>query len=270
MTAKKKATKKKATKNLITKASEAQQPYTVPAGKVLVMRCCRADMISHNGFVWPTEGEAFAPDFKPIAECGHGLHGWLWGEGDITAAGEVASQPDAKWLAVEVNADAIINLGGKVKFERGIVRQVGTAHEIAALMQTFALGKAIIMGTATAGYAGTATAGDAGTATAGDAGTATAGYAGTATAGDAGTATAGARGTATAGYAGTATAGDAGTATAGARGTATAGARGTLLIKRWDDKLLRYRWVQGEVGIDGIEANVPYKLDEAGKLVKVK
>jgi hypothetical protein len=139
-------------------------------------------------------------------------------------------------------------------------------------------------GTATAGDSGTATAGDSGTATAGDRGTATAGDSGTATAGDRGTATAGDRGTATAGYSGTATAGDSGTATAGDSGTATAGDRGTatagysgtatagedgvIVILRWDGVAGRYRRVIGEVGQNGIKANVPYVLDESGKLIE--
>jgi hypothetical protein len=123
-------------------------------------------------------------------------------------------------------------------------------------------------GTATAGYRGTATAGDSGTATAGDRGTATAGSSGTATAGDSGTATAGDSGTATAGYSGTATAGYSGTATAGDSGTATAGSGGVIVILRWDGVAGRYRRVIGEVGQNGIKANVPYILDESGKLVE--
>ena len=136
-------------------------------------------------------------------------------------------------------------------------------------------------GTATAGDSGTVTAGDYGTVTAGDYGTAiagyygtaiagyygtaTAGYYGTATAGYSGTATAGYRGTATAGDYGTVTAGERGTATAGYGGTATAGDYGTIVLAWWDDKLARRRWVVGEVGIDGIKADTPYRCD-AGRL----
>ncbi len=122
-------------------------------------------------------------------------------------------------------------------------------------------------GTATAGEAGTATAGYAGTATAGRRGTATAGDAGTATAGDAGTATAGDEGTATAGRRGTATAGDEGTATAGDEGTATAGYAGTLVLA-YVDKRSRWRLKVGYIGEDGLEPNVPYRLDEDGKFVR--
>ena len=66
---------------------------------------------------------------------------------------------------------------------------------------------------------------------------------------------------------GTATAGDEGTATAGYRGTATAGDRGILNLRWWDGK--RHRIATFYVGEDGIEPNQPYKVDNAGKPVKV-
>jgi hypothetical protein len=202
------------------------------SNKVLVLRTCAADMSAYGGFIWPESGPVEAPDWNPKPICGYGLHGALWGEG----CGELLSwEPDAKWLVVEVDADTIVNLDGKVKYPRGVVVHCGTRESATAIIQAARPGAAVIggtatagyAGTATAGYAGTATAGNRGTATAGDAGTATAGNRGTATAGDAGTATAGNRGTATAGNRGTATAGDAGTATAGYAGTATAGYAGT-------------------------------------------
>ncbi|MCA9404760.1 MAG: hypothetical protein KC897_13305, partial [Candidatus Omnitrophica bacterium] len=99
--------------------------------------------------------------------------------------------------------------------------------------------------------------------------TATAGDYGTATAGTGGTATAGDYGTATAGTGGTATAGDYGTATAGTGGTATAGDYGTIVLAWWDDKLARRRWVAGDVGIDGIKADTPYRCED-GRLVEVE
>jgi len=212
----------------------------------LVLRCCAADMSAHGNFIWPGVGEvAECPDWVDNTECGNGLHGWLYGQGDYSTS-NYAQNPDAKWLVVEVEFSTIRMLGGKCKFPRGTVRFVGGKGEAAAYMAAHEPRSATVaiighhlivgdgqaatvgaLGTATAGYRGTATAGDRGTATAGDSGTATAGDRGTATAGDSGTATAGDRGTATAGYRGTATAGDRGTATAGDSGTATAGYRGT-------------------------------------------
>ena len=267
------------------------QGRAVEQGSIVYMlRSCEPDRSSHNGYVWPELGAAECPDWSPVQECGNGLHGLLWGEGD---AGLTHQDRQGVWLVCAVWAADVVELGAKVKVPRAWVTFCGARD--AAVVEITRLGaKAPIYGTATAGDDGTATAGYAGTATAGDRGTATAGYAGTATAGDAGTATAGNRGTATAGnrgtatagyagtatagddgtatagYAGTATAGDDGTATAGYAGTATAGNRGTatagddgiLCIKRWNGK--RYRMHVAHVGEDGIEPNVPYRLNADG------
>ncbi|MFS6900621.1 hypothetical protein [Pseudomonas aeruginosa] len=310
----------------------------------LVLRTCSADLTSHGGFQWPDKIGAVveAPDWKKDNKCGHGLHGWLFGQGDHDCSSTVGDA-DAKWLVVEVDLSDLIALGGKVKFPRCTIRHIGDrasatkfliANEPRAagvevigatlqagdkdLCQVGAYGTATAgyKGTATAGYKGTATAGDEGTATAGDEGTATAGDEGTATAGDwgtaiagdegtatagdwgtaiagddgtatagdegtatagdEGTATAGYKGTATAGYKGTATAGDWGTATAGYKGTATAGYKGTatagekgeIRIRYWDEKADRYRTVIGYIGEDGLEPDVPYKLNADRKFVR--
>ena len=247
----------------------------------LVLRTCAADMSSHGGFVWPEAGPVECPDWDPTPKCGNGLHGLAWGTGDATM---IETGLDRKWLVVKVRTSDVVDIDGdKVKFPRGEVVHCGdqlsatsylVARAPAGTVCPYATVVAGTRGTATAGYAGTATAGTRGTATAGYAGTATAGDAGTATAGDGGTATAGYAGTATAGYAGTATAGDAGTATAGDegtatagyRGTATAGTRGTLAIWHWDGK--RRRLMVGYVGENGIEPNVPYRLDDEGRFVR--
>ena len=248
--------------------------YQLPQGKVLVMRTCRADMSSYNGFVWPESGPVSAPDWEPTEQCGNGLHGCLWGEGDSHL---LNWDGDAKWLIVEVDTESIIDLSGKVKFPSGNVVHCGDRVSATNFLMPFASGKRVIggtatagdYGTATAGYRGTATAGDGGTATAGDRGTATAGFGGTATAGDYGTATAGDYGTATAGDYGTATAGFGGTATAGYRGTATAGDYGTLLIRYHHRNSNSYRVAIGIVGENGIEANTPYRVED-GKLKRVE
>ncbi|WP_179195412.1 DUF7666 domain-containing protein [Pseudomonas aeruginosa] len=262
----------------------------------LVLRTCSADLTSHGGFQWPDKIGAVveAPDWKKDNRCGHGLHGWLFGQGNHDCSGTVGDA-DAKWLVVEVGLSDLIALGGKVKFPRCTIRHIGnraSATQFLIANEPRAAGVAVIgatlqagdkelcqvgaygtatagdEGTATAGYKGTATAGYKGTATAGNWGTATAGDEGTATAGDEGTATAGDKGTATAGYKGTATAGYKGTATAGYKGTATAGEKGEIRIRYWDEKTERYRTVIGYIGEDGLEPNVPYKLSAGRKLVR--
>jgi hypothetical protein len=205
--------------------------------RVLILRTCDSQMLSHGGFIWPRTGRVEAPDWKSTKECGNGLHGFLHGLGD----GSLASwDAEAVWIAAWVDESMVIDLDGKVKFPWAEVAVAGTREEAIQFLRDNGCSGAIVggtatagyRGTATAGYRGTATAGDGGTATAGDGGTATAGYRGTATAGDGGTATAGYGGTATAGYRGTATAGDGGTATAGYGGTATAGDGGTATAGR--------------------------------------
>ncbi len=149
---------------------------------VLVLRTCSANMTSHVDFKWPKRGPVSAPDWIDNYECGHGLHGWLWGEGDGTL-GHVDT-PKAKWLVVRVLASEIRHgaghLIGKCKFPRGYVVHCGDRKSATEyIMRHGASGKAVIGSTVTAGDYGTATAGDYGTATAGDYGTATAGYKGT-------------------------------------------------------------------------------------------
>ena len=217
------------------------------AETVLILRTCNADMTSHRGFIWPEAGPVEDPDWKQTPNCGYGLHGLLFGEGNGSLLNWRA---DARWLVVEVDATSVVNIGGKVKFPRGVVVHCGDRQSATSYLAARTHGRAIVGGTATAGYGGTATAGDGGTATAGDGGTATAGYGGTATAG----------------YGGTATAGDRGTATAGYGGTATAGYGGILSLRWWDGK--RYRIATFCLGEDGIEPNIPYRCEE-GRAVKV-
>jgi hypothetical protein len=230
------------------KAASAKPASKKSKGEtVLVLRTCNADLTSHGGFQWPSEigATVSAPDWKKTDDCGNGLHGWLYGQGDHGASNSIGNV-DAKWIVVEVPLASVVMLGGKCKFPSCVVRHIGDKESATAYLianeprakDVAVIGATIIagagqtaavggLGTATAGDRGTATAGYSGTATAGYSGTATAGDRGTATAGDSGTATAGYSGTATAGYSGTATAGDSGTATAGYSGTATAGYRGT-------------------------------------------
>ncbi|MFY9328404.1 MAG: hypothetical protein WAO76_10355, partial [Georgfuchsia sp.] len=63
---------------MATKSKKKTAPETA-----LVLLCCKADMSSKNGFVWPgVGGIATAPDWKDNKKCGNGLHGWLYGQGD--------------------------------------------------------------------------------------------------------------------------------------------------------------------------------------------
>jgi hypothetical protein len=213
--------------------------------KHLILRTCNADMQSYNGFQWPRSGPVTAPDWNPKQECGHGLHGFLRGEGD----GDLANwRSEALWVVAEV--ETFVDLGGKVKFPNAEVIFVGSRLDATALVKARYPDAAVIGANVTVENGRVAVVGEHGTATAGYRGTATAGYRGTATAGDYGTATAGEHGTATAGYYGTATAGDYG-----------------MLQIYYRDQNNRQRLAVACIGEDGIQPTVKYRLDGNTKFV---
>jgi hypothetical protein len=232
---------------------------------VLCLRTVKADGTAHKGFKWPALGFVEAPDWEPTVTCGHGLHGYLRGCGDASKI-----EWDGLFQVVKVIESEIVDLGGKVKFPRCEVIFTGSQKDATdILVKEYGRGSKVIGATVVVnGEWQHAIAGDRGTAiSAGYGGMATAGYYGTATsAGYRGTATAGYRGTAMAGYNGTATAGIYGTATAGDCGTAMAGDDGRISILYWDGK--RYREVIGYIGENGLEPNVPYKLNDQHEFVK--
>lgn len=203
---------------------------------VLILRTCDKDGKSHGGFQWPLEVGATctAPDWSPENECGHGLHGALWGEGD----GDLFSwDSDALWMVVETDAASVVDLGGKVKFPSCVIRHVGDRMTATAYLANYRKG-AIIGGTSTSGFRGTSTSGDRGTSTSGDCGTSTSG--------DRGTSTSGYRGTSTSGY-------------------------GGIVVCRWlDTSAGRYCVTVGYCGENGIKPNTPYRCNEHGALVEAQ
>ena len=163
-------------------------------------------------------------------------------------------KPDSKWLVLEV--DDVIELNGKCKFERAVVRFVGAKSNAAAfLLENEPLANAEkVIGL-------TLSAGDEESLLVGTLGNATVGYKGTATVGD--------YGTATVGYEGTATVGDYGTATVGNGGTATGGENAELRIRWYDCGAERYRTAIAYVGENGIKPNTPYRLNDEQQFVEV-
>ena len=130
---------------------------------VLVLRTCNADLSSYGDFKWPRKGLAEAPDWKPTTECGNGLHGLLWGEGDGYL---VSWSDDAKWLVVEVKTKDIVDLGNKVKFPRGEVLFCGTREKAIARMEKLrpeVLARQVVGAVRTSGDRGTSTSGYGGT-----------------------------------------------------------------------------------------------------------
>ena len=238
--------------------------------KILVLRTCDANMRGHGGFTWPRSGPVEAPDWDPDPEidCGRGLHGLAWGEGDWSL---LSKDDDAVWLVVEVDAADLVVGSNKARFCSGVVLYAGVEAEAVCRVMCGPENTARIESLAgkkhhASGYSGRASAsGASGRASAsGDFGRAsTSGTSGRASAsGNYGRASA-------SGYYGRASAsGDSGiAATLANGGTVRAGANGLLICTWWDDAASRHRACVGEVGIDGIEADTDYCVRE-GKLVR--
>jgi hypothetical protein len=99
------------------------QDYQLPKDKALILRSCKPDMTSYNGFLWPESGAVICPDWDPKPFCGSGLHGWLWGVGNFSLK---YKEPNAKWLVVEVDPSVVVQLDGKVKYPSGTVIITGS------------------------------------------------------------------------------------------------------------------------------------------------
>ena len=195
----------------------------------LVLRVTDSDGKSYGGFQWPLTigAEVVAPDWNPVAKCGGGLHGWMYGAGNSTSAD---IHVDSKWMVVEVALADVVMLDGKVKFPRCVVKFVGdqkTATDYLVLHEPRAT--CVISATCVVGDHQCTSVGDYGTAMAGD-------------------------------Y-GTATAGDYGTAMAGYKGTATAGHMGAILIRYWDERARRHRIQIGYIAEGGLKPDTPYRLN---------
>lgn len=255
---------------------------------VLVLRTCRSYMTSYRGFRWPESGPVEAPDWDPTPSPGHGLHGWLWGEGN-GAIGYWSD--DARWLVVRVPADTIVDLGGKVKFPRGEVVHCGDRESATRyLVEHGGAGRAIIGRTATSGYGGAAISGDRGASTSGNWSASMSGDHGSATSenygisitrncgtsitGDRGMSISWHRGRSMSGHRGTSITedggmsitGDGGMSITGDGGIASAGIGGVLIFRWYVYATGRIKTIVAHVGEDGIEPNKPYRCVD-GKVV---
>jgi hypothetical protein len=211
-----------------------------------MLRTCNSLLQAHGGFQWPSKGSVEAPDWKPVAECGNGLHGLLWGEGNGAL---LDWSEDAKWLVVKVLLAEVIDIKGKVKVPSGSVVYCGNRK--GAIEKIKKLGaKGPIVGdiftggdnsTLTGGYGSTLTggkwstltSGKWSTLTSGDNSTLIGGDNSTLIGGDNSTLTGGDNSTLTGGYGSTLTGGDDSTLTGGERSTLTGGKWSTLTSGKW-------------------------------------
>ena len=121
-------------------------------GEALVLRVCDKEGKSDGGFQWPKSGAVTAPDWRPTAECGNGLHGWLRGEGNHGFA-ERHDEGNA-WLVVAVDESTVIDLGGKVKYPSGRVVYFGDQEGATDIIRLAYPDAAVIGATSTAGELG--------------------------------------------------------------------------------------------------------------------
>ena len=101
-------------------------PATDFTPDALALRTTDAKGRAHGGYQWPVEVGAYVecPDWKPVAECGHGFHGYLDGLG---SRDQCSMDADALWWIVEVmRAECILIDGDKSKFPRCRVAYVGS------------------------------------------------------------------------------------------------------------------------------------------------
>jgi ribosome-associated protein YbcJ (S4-like RNA binding protein) len=138
---------------------------------VYITKSVNADLTCNydGSFQYPSCGSVEAPDWKPEAKCGNGLHGFLWGEGygGLAELGE-----NSKWLLIRVDVkDGFVELNGKVKFRRGKVVFVGSCAEVAEELKKYLPTDrvySVIGSTLTGGCCSTLTGGDGSTLTGGD------------------------------------------------------------------------------------------------------
>ena len=195
-----------------------------PKTESLVLRACRADLTSRDGFSWKNK-HVKAPDWSSAPKCGGGLHGWLNGQGDPDAWGH---QDDDKWLILAVKTSTIVNLGGKVKFPSARKLYVGSKVETASLLASILPGVPIMFANLTGGDRSILTGGNYSTLTGGNYSTLTGGYGSTLTGGGCSTLTGGHRSTLTGGHRSTLTGGDRSILTGSYGSTLTGGGCSTL------------------------------------------
>jgi len=279
---------------------KAPKPDPAPQ-KAYMLRTCAADGTSHGGFRWPKEGAVSCPDWDPKPECGNGLHGLLWGGGNLSL---LSNADDAIWQIVEI--EEWVEIGQKVKVPRGVVvysgdmagATVGIAMKWLDHLKktnTFTVEGGAASGyssrlaasgdssrlAASGYYSQLAASGDSSRlAASGDSSrlAASGDYSRLAASGDYSQLAASgdySRLAASGDYSQLAASGDSSRLAAsggssiamcaGPDSTAAAGTNGTIAITWWDAEAKRFRVVVGYVGEDGIEAGVFYRV-ENGKL----
>jgi len=201
---------------------------------VYILKCVSSEHKSlhesANGFQYPELGYVEAPDFSSKAECGGGLHGFLWGKGN----GSLASYSGSEiWKVIKVPDDEnLIHIDReKVKFKGGTIVCSGTRKEatdfLRSLLPPEMVDKTIIGEFLQVGDTEKASGGDYSTVSGGDRSTVSGGH----------------------------------------NSTVSGGHNSELRIRYYDGD--RYRTTLAYVGENGIEPNQKYKLNKQFQFEKI-
>ena len=201
--------------------------------EILVLRTVSETGAAYGGYQWPlTVGEyAEASDWEDNSDCGHGLHGLPWGEGDSAYCSQ---DPRAKWLLVAVNTMEGYRHGegdmtDKCKFRRGRIAFVGAREDCAAILSRLApVGIRINYATVSGGYRATVSGGDGATVSGGYEATVSGGGRATVSGGNWSTVSGGNWSTVSGGDGATVSGGDGATVTGGDGATVTGGDGATV------------------------------------------
>ncbi len=116
-----------------------------------LLKTVRPDGAAWGGFRWPLDegAEVIAPDWDPTPVCGGGLHGLLNGAGNGVL---IDWSTDAVWIVAEIPDDeTVVDVDGKVKVRRCIVRHVGDKTSAPEFLAAHGHTEGVVAGTATAG-----------------------------------------------------------------------------------------------------------------------
>ncbi|HXA47863.1 MAG TPA: hypothetical protein VNW52_09560, partial [Burkholderiaceae bacterium] len=122
---------------MIETATIEHREIASPRQTALILRCCGPEGESFENFRWPlrvgAQVEALDWDADFARHRGHGLSGWLYGEGNAKKANRDYLH-EGQWLVVEALRHEVIVIDGECKFPRATVRFVGPRQEAAAYL----------------------------------------------------------------------------------------------------------------------------------------
>lgn len=236
----------------------------------LVVQICGTDLADVDvaeGFHWPKPGQVECPhvdctDWNPDPKSDSGFRGLLWGVGmehDFIRMWD----KDDQWVVVLVDeADLIVYLHNEVRYPRGEVVFCGDRKGATDyILANGGAGKAVV--------GAFVSVGDCQMAVSGVSGASTSGFGGISVSGDFGAALSEAGGLSMSCGWGVSMSGDFGVTLSGVGGEATAGKNGNIQIWYFDETGRR-RLAVGYIGENGLEPNVPYKLNEKHEFVRAE